>query len=151
MNKKGKKEEPVVEVPKEPEIIKGSGEFTFPDESIYVGEWKEVSGVKTRDGAGTYTFGPEKYSGQWVDDKMEGTGEYHFASGAVYKGSFKHNVMEGEGQYFFTDGATYKGGWHNNKMHGKGVYADKDKIEYQGKFVNGLYDTGKDYFTFRST
>ena len=75
-----------IETVKEPEIIKGSGQFLLLDNSQYDGEWKEIDGIKVRDGTGILISGPEKYSGQWENDSMNGIGEYTFSSGAVYTG-----------------------------------------------------------------
>jgi hypothetical protein len=128
----------------------GSGEFSLPDGSRYVGDWKELAGVKVRDGQGTMTSGPEVYKGSWVEDKMDGVGEYSFASGAIYKGDFKKNVFHGKGEYTFQDGAIYTGHWQDNKMHGEGTYTDKDKIEFKGTFFNGFFDSGKSYVSVRN-
>lgn len=151
---KGKAPEPVPvaePAPVEPEIIQGSGEFVLPDGSTYVGEWKEQSGTKVREGFGTVTLGPEIYKGHWIADKMNGQGEYKFASGGIYKGNFKDNQFDREGEYIFPDGAIYSGHWHNNKMHGTGIYTDKDKIEFKGTFVNGMFDSGKSYVSVRNS
>jgi hypothetical protein len=141
---KNKKNEPVPEAPKEPEFTLGNGEFEFPDSSRYVGEWKEwKEGLrKVREGKGTFINGPEKYDGSWFDDKMNGYGEYYFASGAIYKGNFQNNAFHGEGEYQFADGAKYTGGWQNNKMHGQGTYVDNSNNVYKGMFINGTYDSG---------
>jgi hypothetical protein len=93
---KGKKVEEVA-VPEivEPEIVCGSGLFLYPNGAQYEGEWKSSNGIKSRDGQGTFTFGPEKYSGEWKNDLMNGEGVYHFSSGACYIGSFVNNTFEG--------------------------------------------------------
>lgn len=153
MSKKGGKAPEPVPEPVATEAVappSGHGTFVLPDGSQYDGEWKELHGVKVRDGSGTFISGPEKYSGQWVADKMHGTGEYHFASGAVYKGGFKQGLLDGEGEYIFPDGAIYNGSWQDNKMHGHGTYVDKDKIEFKGNFFNGMYDSGKTYVSVRN-
>lgn len=150
-SKKGKVEAPKeVEVPKEPEIVTGNGHFNLPDGTEYEGDWKESHGKKVREGHGTYVCGPEKYVGNWVNDRMHGKGEYHFSSGAIYNGDFQDGMMSGEGDYTFPDGATYKGQWTANKMHGQGTYVDKERVEYSGRFVNGLFDSGKSYISVRN-
>lgn len=148
--KGGKVEAPVVEAPKEPEIITGKGHFDLPDGSQYDGDWKEVSGRKCREGHGKFTCGPETYIGDWLADRMEGKGEYSYASGAIYRGDFKDNLMHGEGEYTFPDGAAYKGSWSTNKMHGVGTYLDKEGNVFSGKFINGLYDSGKSFISVRN-
>lgn len=149
-SKKGKVEAPVVEAPKEPEIVTGHGKFSLPDGSEYDGEWKETHGQKVRDGQGTFICGPEKYVGTWVSDRIQGKGEYSFSSGATYSGDFQDGMMHGDGVYTFPDGATYTGQWVANKMHGQGTYVAKDGPEYSGRFVNGLYDSGKSYISVRN-
>lgn len=146
MAKRGKKE---LEQPPEPVILTGEGEFILPDQSSYVGEWMEVDGVKTRQGKGVHTIGPEKYIGNWEKDKMSGEGEYHFSSGAVYKGQFKDNFLEGEGEYTYPDGACYSGSWKENKMHGHGVYKNKDGVKAEGEFFNGTYKNNLTYEPIR--
>jgi hypothetical protein len=151
-SKKGGKavEPPPEPVKVEPEIITGTGEFHLADGSKYNGEYKQVDGKKTRDGQGTFTFGPEVYTGQWVNDKMHGKGEYRYASGAIYNGDFFENMMHGQGEYFFPDGAVYKGDWLRNKMHGQGKYEDKEQVVYEGNYVNGMFDAGKSFISLRS-
>lgn len=152
MAKKGGKQAEVVPEVKEPEFTVGKSEFSFADGSQYNGEWKEMNGRKVREGEGTFIYGKEKYVGSWVDDKMHGSGEYNFGSGAIYRGNFTNSMFHGEGEYLFADGAKYVGSWMNNKMHGVGTYTDRDGNIFQGKFVNGLYDSGDGgYLTLRPT
>jgi hypothetical protein len=93
---KGKKVEEVApEINLEPEIVSGSGVFLYPNGAQYEGEWKSLNGIKYRDGQGIFTFGPEKYSGEWKNDLMNGEGVYHFSSGACYTGLFVNNAFEG--------------------------------------------------------
>ena len=131
----------VEEVPPEP--TNGTGQFSLPDRSKYEGDWTEIAGVKTRNGHGTFIIGSEIYTGQWVNDSMNGTGEIVFGSGAKYTGNFKNNVFEGEGNYSFSDGSSYSGSWQNNKMHGHGVYTDPKGLVTTGQFVNGIYASGE--------
>jgi hypothetical protein len=108
-----KNKKPEVEPEPEPQeeveqVVTGSGEFVFLNGSRYVGDWKSTGDVKQRDGEGTYTNGPEEYTGQWVDDRMEGRGKHTFSSGAVYEGELVNNMFEGTGTYRFPDGSTYR-------------------------------------------
>ena len=80
----------------------------FSNGARYVGAWKSSDGVKLRDGEGVYTNGPEEYSGQWVDDRMEGKGKHTYSSGASFEGELVDNKFEGIGTYRFPDGATYR-------------------------------------------
>lgn len=101
--------EPLVEPePKVEHVETGEGEFIFSNGATYRGQWKCIDGAKFRAGEGVYCCGPENYSGQWVNDCMEGNGKYTFSSGAVYEGEFQNNMFEGSGTYRFADGATYR-------------------------------------------
>ena len=97
-------------------------------------------GVRRRNGFGTLTQGPETSEGEWVSDKLHGTGRCAFASGATYEGGFEEGVFSGEGTYKWADGASYVGGWKSGRMHGEGCYTDTDKVEegpHNGSFFNG--------------
>eukprot|EP00602_Paraphysomonas_sp_CaronLab_P006592 CAMPEP_0185035028 /NCGR_PEP_ID=MMETSP1103-20130426/25696_1 /TAXON_ID=36769 /ORGANISM="Paraphysomonas bandaiensis, Strain Caron Lab Isolate" /LENGTH=131 /DNA_ID=CAMNT_0027571931 /DNA_START=51 /DNA_END=443 /DNA_ORIENTATION=+ len=107
-----------------------NGSFLYPDGSKYSGDYKTVDGVKYRHGHGVFTFGPEQYDGEWINDTMEGRGVYSFSSGAVYTGDFKQNCFSGEGSYAFPDGASYIGSWSGGKMHGNGTYTDPDGVKW---------------------
>lgn len=155
---KVKKDEPLIEivVAIEPEFTDGKGSFIFTDNSKYEGDYQlNVSdGSKKRQGNGTLTWndGPtESYTGQWNEDRMNGSGTYIFASGASYQGSLKDNAFDGQGVYSFTDGAHYSGNWQQNKMHGAGEYVDPSGVVWKGKFFNGLYDSGKTHISLRPT
>ena len=127
-----------------------SGSFSFPDGSVYNGEFVTgADGVKARKGKGTYTSAAESYNGTWDNDKQDGQGVYKFNSGAVYKGSFSGGCFHGQGLYTFADGACYNGMWSMNKMHGSGVYVDAQKIQYKGSFFNGMFDSGKSFVSVR--
>ena len=101
------------------------------------GEWrKNDEGVIRRHGRGTFSEGAFVYDGEWVEDVMQGSGEFKYASGAVYNGQWQDNKYHGSGTYTWTDGSRYVGGWKENKMHGKGVYTDARGTEWQGTFYN---------------
>ena len=72
MSKKKAVEE-VVDIPAhvEPEVSSGSGCFVYQDGSKYDGEYRVVGGVKFRDGQGSFTYGPEEYTGVWKNDAMK--------------------------------------------------------------------------------
>lgn len=129
------------------------GTFTFPDGSSYTGEFAVMDGTdgpsKVRNGRGTYSSLSEKYTGQWVNDRMSGEGVYTFASGAVYSGGFQDGFFHGFGTYTWADGAKYVGNWLQSKMHGEGMYTDANKVENKGTFYNGMYDSGRSYVSLR--
>lgn len=149
---KGKNVPEVVEtepIKVEPEILFGKGKFSLIDNSNYEGDFKEINGIKYKDGKGIFTIGPESYNGNWSMDVMSGYGEYRFASGAIYKGNFENNQFQGEGTYIFPDGATYSGSWSNNRMNGKGTYTTPDLSVFEGEFFNGMYNSGRSYISLR--
>ena len=135
--------------PSEPEEESGEGLFTFVDGSRYEGQYATEDGVRRRNGFGTLTQGPETSEGEWVSDKLHGTGRCAFASGATYEGGFEEGVFSGEGTYKWADGASYVGGWKSGRMHGEGCYTDTDKVEWKGAFHNGSFFNGKAYATLR--
>lgn len=100
----------------EPVIEKGHGEFLLTDNSRYVGEWIVNNGIKYRNGTGVLHMGPEVYDGEWLNDAMQGVGEYKFSTGAKYKGDFKNNMFDGEGTYFFPDGRDHTSALNGCKL-----------------------------------
>jgi hypothetical protein len=146
----GKKDEKAEALVQEVQVQYGKGSFSFPDGSKYEGDYQQgADNIKLRHGKGVFTNGPERYSGEWSGDKMNGQGIYEFASGAVYKGSFKNGFFDGEGVYKFPDGATYIGGWVSNKMHGRGEYTDAENVKWSGEFFNGMFDSGRSFISLR--
>ena len=92
--------------------MKGTGTFTFSDGSTYVGEWESLGDApKIKSGTGTFTSGPESYTGDWSMDQMNGKGKQTFATGATYEGDFVNNQYMGEGTYTWVDKCSYVGGW----------------------------------------
>ena len=122
-----------------------SGKFVFVDGSSYEGDCIVVENKKQRHGRGVYINGPEKYDGEWKHDKMEGEGNYVFASKAQYVGSFVDNKFCGQGTYTWPDGRSYVGGWENNRFHGQGKYIDAEKVCWEGEFFNGKMKSRKSY------
>ncbi|KAK9829757.1 hypothetical protein WJX72_007698 [[Myrmecia] bisecta] len=152
--KAGKKAEEAA-VPAAP--VTGSGTFYFKNGATYEGEWKQSASTSTdgqeakpdtaeaaeaapervRHGKGTYREGQYCYKGEWLDDKMHGTGKFTFASGAVFEGSWLNGEYQGRGCYSWPDGRKYEGEWQQCRMHGQGVYTDKDGHGWTGQFFNG--------------
>jgi hypothetical protein len=74
------------------------------------------------------------YKGNWVEDKMEGHGEYCWGDGHRYVGSFKNNKQHGLGAYFWPTGGKYFGNWKRDKMNGHGTYTRNDGVVYTGQW-----------------
>jgi len=83
--------------------------------------------------------GMEWYEGDWVEDKMEGYGVYHYSNGDIYEGNWKNNLHNGFGTYIFTDGHRYIGEWVDHKIHGKGKYLDMNNVGWAGEFREGNF------------
>ncbi|CAE7611247.1 RSPH10B [Symbiodinium natans] len=57
-----------------------------------------------------------RYTGQWVWGRREGTGTFYYANGAYYHGEWKSNVKEGHGRHTFDDGKVYDGKFEVDRM-----------------------------------
>eukprot|EP00744_Colponema_vietnamica_P004259 GILI01006397.1.p1 GENE.GILI01006397.1~~GILI01006397.1.p1 ORF type:complete len:385 (+),score=92.60 GILI01006397.1:69-1223(+) len=132
-----------LELEAEMNAVRGSGHFEFENGATYVGQWKEVKGVKVREGKGKFVFGDEEYDGDWKKDCMEGFGVYKFVSGAVYEGEWKQNKRSGKGVHKFPDGSEYDGEWVAGEMHGPGIFTHVDGSKWRGIFVHGVYQSSE--------
>jgi len=91
-------------------------------------------------GYGTYAYSNgDKYTGDWVNQKMHGNGAYYYKNGNIYKGQFKHNKLEGIGTVVFYTGAKYTGNYLNNKANGEGTYFHKNGKVEKGLWINGVF------------
>jgi hypothetical protein len=136
------------EVKEEIKEIVSYGKFEFQNKILYIGWFKQLTtGVKIREGKGKVIHpsndntevGQETYEGDWVNDKMEGYGIYHYSNGDIYDGEWKDNQHNGFGKYFFTDGSHYEGEWKDHRMHGTGKFFDINGICWTGEFREGMY------------
>ena len=72
--------------------LNGKGTYTFPDESIYIGQWM----YGKFNGQGTFIWpGKGKYVGKWRDGESHGEGIITFADGRRYTGHFSENHIIG--------------------------------------------------------
>ena len=70
------------------------------------------------------------YSGDMKNGRMEGKGEYSFASGTRYCGEMKDGQFHGSGVLHMTTGARIDGTWADGKMvKGKLTFADGLQFE----------------------
>ena len=126
-----------------PQIIPAVGEFQFEDSSTYQGMYNDnlTENSKSREGKGEYKSKEGIYVGDWVNDAMEGDGQYTSCdTKETYSGSFKNNLYEGFGKYTFSNGSFYEGEWMAGRMHGKGVFVDEFGEKWSGTFKEGVYD-----------
>jgi len=95
--------------------------------------------VKVRHGFGRWSYLGDVYSGDWLDDGIEGNGEIQFSTGARYKGSWVKNRYHGYGEYQWPDQSNYKGEWRENRMNGKGTLILSDGQRWEGIFQNDKF------------
>ncbi|CAH8441479.1 unnamed protein product [Schistosoma curassoni] len=76
------------------------------------------------------------YSGEWVNDKIEGFGKVKFASGSYYEGSFKDNKMDGLGTYYWPSGHILKAQFEQNNIQENSLIEliDPDGKQWTGQF-----------------
>lgn len=128
----------------------GKGVETWPEGSKYEGEYKK--GRKSGKGCFLWLFSllktffkgriefPDKawYKGDFLDNEIHGSGEYHWSDGRSYKGDWKEGKMDGKGETFWLNGRSYKGNYVKDKQEGLGVYRwDNGKV-YWGFWKGGL-------------
>lgn len=58
--------------------------------------------------AGLYVDGKYKYSGEWLNDKMHGSGKFTYASGSYYDGQWDNSEYQGTGSFCWPDGRHYE-------------------------------------------
>ena len=161
LDKNQKKEEAPVE---EFEECTGEGKFVYPNQAIYIGQYKQLkTGQKIKEGKGKLympgakvlnqkgkenksqnvdLIGGESYEGEWKEDKMDGYGIYLYSNGDKYEGYWKEGYQNGKGKYIFTDGRSYEGEWKMQKMHGTGNFCCLDKYSnFNGEFREGKFIT----------
>ena len=79
-----------------------------------------------------------KFTGIFVDNKIQGYGRLDYNEKEFYKGNFKNLKRNGEGCYENYDiGLCYKGNWENDEFFDYGVLTLKDEWEYSGNFERG--------------
>lgn len=130
--------------PKEPEkkwsgcltgnCTNGKGVYMHELGEKYDGEWKD--GQRHGYGSQFHANGNLKYEGDFMYNKMDGTGTFYYKNGDRYEGTFKENKRHGEGTYYFANGDRFVGEYKDDKRNGKGtmIYGNGSKeISY---FVN---------------
>lgn len=136
--------------------------ITYPDGAYYIGEVKD--GKKHGKGTCVYPFGT--YTGTFVDDCVEGFGEFRYNDGTYYKGfykqcqrdfqgecrgkdfkyvgQYKDDKMNGKGTIHWNSGDVYEGGFENDTLHGYGKLTYKNGTILKGMFDhNGMPREGK--------
>ena len=102
------------------------------------------------------------YKGDFIEDKFEGYGEYHYNKSEYYVNQFKNGITEGKGKLYDGDfiyheykgsqldiykyGNFYSGEWKNGKKHGKGNIKSKNNVAlYEGDFIDDKFNGNGKY------
>ena len=119
--------------------ITGKGQYTFPNNSIYIGELHDG----LRHGFGSYESVPEEifYEGNWNQGVKHGFGKLKI-KGSQYEGSFNNGKKDGFGKLKWLDsGNYYEGELRDNYICGHGMMIWIDCFEkYIGQWKNNSRD-----------
>lgn len=68
------------------------------------------------------------YDGQWLDDKMHGSGTWCCSEGGRYVGQWQQGMRHGTGTMTYVDGSVYEGEWSLDLKEGQGclTFASSD-------------------------
>lgn len=115
----------------------GHGTESYPDGTVYVGEWKDGK----RHGSGTYRHADGTvYDGAWQDGTKEGEGSMRWAVGNEYTGEWANGHRQGRGVYKDTSGDTYEGEWWAGKKDGHGICRFANGDTFEGRYKAGRRD-----------
>jgi hypothetical protein len=99
-------------------------------------------------------YNGDEYKGEWVNDYMDGVGEYHYADMYILKGTFSSNNIKGdcklvdpegnEKSVKVTDGRiTIDLEIQNGRVSGNGILINANLDKYHGYFENNVMTNGK--------
>ncbi len=71
-----------------------------------------------------------------MNDRMEGQGQYFFATGDFYRGDFLLDRPHGEGTAVYASGASFSGQFREGVPCGRGVMTVGDE-EWRGQWLAG--------------
>ena len=83
---------------------------TFPDGSVFDGEWNTAT------------------------NQRHGRGHQIWADGSIYEGYWQNDRANGRGRLIHSDGDVYDGDWKDDKAHGYGIYNHSDGAKYEGQW-----------------
>lgn len=115
-------------------LREGKGNFTWPDGTMYSGDWKAD---KQTGNASLIIFDGGKYEGEYADGNIQGNGIFTWAEGSSYSGQWNKGQQEGKGTYIGSNGDTYEGTWKAGKYDGYGSIHTKNGDSYEGQWVDG--------------
>jgi hypothetical protein len=109
---------------------------------IYKGDLREEPNAgnglgRIRHGNGTMKYSNgNMYTGEWLDDRFDGVGEYIWADGRRFIGGFKSDKIEGRGTGFWPDGRIYEGEYKSDLAHGHGLVTLPSGRSFEGTFAD---------------
>ena len=122
----------------------GKGEMKFASGESYKGDFIE----DIMDGHGEYVWGDgTRYIGPFKNGNREGTGgKYEHSRGSCYTGDVLNNKFCGTGKAVMEDGSSYDGKWKDGQYHGQGTFifpTHSKLLSYQGEWDNGKMVNGQ--------
>lgn len=112
----------------------GVGTYLYPSGAKYSGQFlnSKINGTGT-----LWMNNGNVYSGQWINNYREGKGKMVFKNEDVFVGDFMHSKMQGLGTMKFAQGGQYAGQWMDDLPHGKGKYQYANGETYDGLLTYG--------------
>jgi len=114
--------------------VTGIGTYLYPSGAKYSGQFlnSKINGNGT-----LWMNNGNIYSGQWNNNYREGKGKMIFKNEDVFVGEFFHSKMQGLGIMKFSLGGQYSGEWMEDLPHGKGKYIYSNGETYEGLLTYG--------------
>lgn len=114
--------------------VTGVGTYVYPSGAKYSGQFvnSRIQGIGT-----LWMNNGNVYSGQWNNNYREGKGKMVFKNEDVYTGDFFRSKMQGVGTMRFFAGGQYSGEWMDDLPHGKGRYTYANGERYEGLLTFG--------------
>lgn len=109
----------------------------------FVNDKKEGSGVM-------YYVDDSRYEGNWKNDKQDGQGSMYYSiddkeQRDKYIGMWRSGKKHGAGDLYWSDGTHFKGNWINNVRSGQGEISYINGDEYKGGWLNDKFDGNGTY------
>lgn len=114
----------------------GKGHMTFANGLRYEGNFRCDHRHNV---IGTLYFNDGNvYTGNWVDNIMQGKGQYRTPEGRVYEGFFVRGMFGSDGRLLYPTGEYYEGQVSRMSPHGSGRIKYTDGSSYEGQFDMGI-------------
>jgi hypothetical protein len=120
----------------ENDLRHGKGRMTFSNGLRYEGNFRCDHRHNV---IGTLYFNDGNvYTGNWVDNIMQGKGQYRTLEGRVYEGFFVKGLFGSDGRLLYPTGEYYEGQVSRMSPHGSGRIKYTDGSSYEGQFDMGV-------------